>query len=116
MVAAVRRGASQRTVARQFHVSLDTVQRWVHRAAGQRLDRVDWSDRPAGPRVPARRTPRDLEDLVLTVRRELREQSDLGEVGAEAIQRELQARRLPAVPAVRTINRILDRRGALDAN
>ena len=52
---------------------------------------------------------------MLTVRRELREQSDLGEFGAAAIQRELQARQLPAVPAERTINRILARRGALDA-
>lgn len=114
MVAAVRRGASLREVARQFRVSPATVQFWVQRAAGRRLDRVDWSDHPAGPRQPARRTPRALEDLVLTVRRELRDQSDLGEFGAEAIQRELRTRDLPAVPAVRTINRILARRGALD--
>jgi hypothetical protein len=40
MVAAVWRGTSVRETARQFRVSLDTVQR----AAGQRLDRVDWSD------------------------------------------------------------------------
>jgi hypothetical protein len=116
MVAAVRRGAGLRAVARTFRVSLLTVQRWVQRAAGQRLDRVDWSDRPATPPTSPTRTARALEDLVLTIRRELREQSDLGEWGAAAIQRELQARELAAVPSLRPINRILARRGALDAH
>ena len=46
MVAAVRHGASMRVVARRFHVSLLTVQRWVQRANRHRLDRVDWRDRP----------------------------------------------------------------------
>lgn len=115
MVAAVRRGAGLREVARTFRVSLLTVQRWVQRAAGQRLDRVDWSDRPATPHTSPTRTARVLEDLVLTIRRHLREQSDLGEWGAAAIQRELQARELADVPSLRTINRILARRGALDA-
>ena len=115
MVAAVRRGISQREVARCFRVSLDTVQRWVQRAAGRRLDRVDWSDRSAAPHTLPTRTARDMEELVLTVRRELREQSELGEFGAAAIRRELEARQLAAVPSLRTINRILARRGALDA-
>ncbi len=115
MVAAVRRGSSQREVARRFRMSLHTVQRWVQRAAGRRLDRVDWSDRAAAPHTVPTRTNRGMEDLVLTVRRELREQSDLGEFGAAAIRRELEARRLAAVPSLRTINRILARRGALDA-
>ena len=104
-----------RETARQFRVSLDTVQRWVQRAAGQRLDRVDWSDRSAAPHTLPARTEQAVEDLVLTVRRDLKETSDLGEWGAVAIQRELQARALPMVPSVRTINRILERRGALDA-
>ncbi len=116
MVAAVRRGISQREVARRFHVSLDTVQRWVQRAAGQRLDRVDWSDRSAAPHSLPPRTDQGMEDLVLTVRRDLREQSALGEYGAAAIQRELQARGEDHVPTVRTINRILARCGALDAH
>ncbi len=115
MVAAVRGGTSLRETARQFRVSLDTVQRWVQRAAGQRLDRVDWSDRSAVPHTLPTRTEQVVEDLVLTVRRDLKETSDLGEWGALAIQRELQARALPQVPSVRTINRILERRGALDA-
>ena len=41
----VRRGVCQRAVARKHGVSLHTVQRWVARAAGQRLARVDWTDR-----------------------------------------------------------------------
>jgi len=115
MVAAVRRGTSRRAVARQFHVSLCTVQRWVERAGGQRLDRVNWHDRPAGPRHAPRRTAPELEALVLTVRQELRTTSDLGEYGAAAIRRELLARGVTPVPAVRTINRILDRHGVFDA-
>jgi hypothetical protein len=82
MVAAVRSGRSLRWVARQFRVSLLTVQRWVQRAKGLRLDRVDFSDRPAGPRQPANRMARKVEDRVLTIRRHLREESDLGEFGA----------------------------------
>lgn len=115
MVAAVRRRASLRSVARQFGVSLLTVQRWVQRAAGQRLDRVAWGDRPARPHHVPRRVAADLEELVLTVRRDLRETSDLGEYGAAAIRRELLARGLLQVPALRTINRILARRGLFDA-
>jgi len=52
---------------------------------------------------------------VLVLRHELKETSDLGEYGARAIYRELTARERGVVPAVRTIGRILERRGALDA-
>jgi len=45
MVAAVRSGATQRAVGDRFGVALCTVQRWVERAVGKRLDRVDWSSR-----------------------------------------------------------------------
>ena len=58
MVAAVRRGTPMREVARRFGVALATVQLWVARAGGPRLDRVDWSDRPDGPRRPVNRSPR----------------------------------------------------------
>jgi transposase-like protein len=113
MVAAVRRGRPRRAVARQFGVSLATVQYWVRRAHGQRLDRVDWSDRPHAPRAP-RRTGVAIEDLVLTLRRELAETSDLGAYGADAIQQALRDRGSDAIPSIRTIGRILERRGALD--
>src|SRR4249920_3754745 len=114
MVAAVRRGATMRQVAQQFGVALSTVQRWVAWAADQRLDRVDWSDRPCGLPTPVNRTERSLEDLVLTIRQELRDTSDLGEFGAAAIHREWLARGLPDPPSTRTIGLILERRGALD--
>jgi hypothetical protein len=114
MVQAVRRGASIRQVADQFGVALATVQRWVVRAQGQRLDRVDWTDRPCGLPTPVNRTDRQREDLVLTIRQELRATSDLGEFGAVAIHREWLARSLPDPPSIRTMGLILERRGALD--
>jgi putative transposase len=114
MVQAVRRGASLRQVAQQFGVALATVQRWVERAKGQRLDRVDWTDHPCGLPTPVNRTERQREDLVLTLRQQLRDTSDLGEFGAAAIHREWLARGLPDPPSVRTIGLILERRGALD--
>ena len=114
MVAAVRRGRSLRQVARDFDVGLFTVQRWVGRAHGCRLDDVPWADRSSRPRRTSR-TLRPLEDLVLQVRQELRDTSDLGEFGAAVIRAELLARDLVGVPSVRTVGRILERRGVLDA-
>ena len=112
MVAAVRRGQSLHAVARQFGVGVATVAHWVQRAQGQRLDRVDWSDRPSTPHH-TRRTKTSLEDLVLKTRTELAH-SDLGAVGAEIIRQTLLGQGVASVPSVRTINRILARRGALD--
>ena len=114
MVAAVRDGESERSVAREHGTSLSTIQFWMQRAQDLPLDEVDWRDHPSGPRQPANRTPREMEDVILQTRRELREQSDLGEYGAAAIYRTLVARPVPDVPAVRTLGRILERRGALD--
>jgi hypothetical protein len=98
-------------------MTLRTVQRWVAQAADARLDRVDWSGQRGGRRE-SQATPAGTEELILALRQDLRERSDLGEFGAAAIHRELTARRetlrLKAVPSVRTIGRILERRGALD--
>jgi len=55
-----------------------------------------------------------MEEWVLTVRRELKETSALGEYGALAIRRELLDRGVVSVPSLRTIGRILERRGAVD--
>ena len=55
-----------------------------------------------------------MEDRILALRKELREDSVLGEYSARAIHDELKYRRVDAVPSVRTIGRILKRRGALD--
>jgi hypothetical protein len=113
MVAAVQAGQSLRAVARTFRVSLPTVQRWVARAGRQRLDRVDWADRaPIAHTVY--RTPPEVEEHVLALRRDLRETSALGEYGAVAIHREWRVASGAPPPAVRTIGRILERRGALD--
>ena len=94
-------------------MSQSTVHHWVHHAHGQRLDRVDWHDRPHTTRTPSRTDP-TIEDLVLTVRTELERVSDLGFHGAEVIHEALKGRKVEPLPSVRTINRILERRGALD--
>ncbi len=112
MVQVVRHGLSLRKVARRFHVSLRTVQRWVRRAQGQRLDRVDWTDHSCKPRR-TRRIAVAIEKRVLQARKQL-QKSPLGEVGACAIHRLLQNDRGLVVPAVRTINRVLRRHGVLD--
>jgi len=80
-----------RAVARAHEVSLSTVPWWCRRAGELSLDRVDWSDRsPIAVRI--QRTASAVEDLVLGLRRELKETSDLDEFGARAIHRELGAR------------------------
>jgi len=114
MVTAVRRGTSIHEVAKRFGVSRSTVQRWIQRAGKKRLDRVDWSDRPAGRREPINKTSGNIEALVLGIRRDLKERSALGEYGAVAISREMKKRRVKSAPSIRTIGRILERRGALD--
>ncbi len=113
MVAAVREGASMRSVARAHDVTLATVQWWLRRAGDRPLAHVDWSDHPPIP-GRSRRTQGAVEDLVVVLRRELKETSDLGEYGARAIYREFAARGHDNVPSVRTIGRVLERRGALD--
>jgi hypothetical protein len=115
MVAAARHGQAQRAVARRFGIGLGHLQYWLARTRGQRLDRVDWSNQSNAPRAHGRQTKTSVQRRVLALRRELR-QSDLGFVGAQAIQDALRAecphRRLPSL---RTIGRILKRHGALDA-
>src|SRR5262249_56229119 len=54
-----------------------------------------------------------VEDLIGKVRKELAH-SDLGAIGAFVIRQKLQEEGLAELPAARTINRILGRRGALD--
>ncbi len=113
MVSEVRHGASQRSVAQKYGCSLSSVQYWIKRSEGCRLDRVDWGDRPRIPRK-TQRTSSTIENMILTVRQELRKNSDLGEYGAEAIYRELINSDITEVPCIRTIGRIFERRGALD--
>jgi len=114
MVAEVRRGASRRAVAKKFGVSKSQVDRWVHRAGDKRLDRVDWSDKPSGPRTPHNKSSLEVEEQVLAIRKELKEVSALGEYGAEAIHREMVERKYANILPVRTVNNILQRRGQFD--
>jgi len=102
-----------RSVAAGYGVRLAAVQRWVARAKGRRLDRVDWEDRPSAPRK-TRHTGAAMQRRILQIRRHLREHSVLGEYGAAAIHRELEARKATPCPSLRTIGRILQRWGALD--
>jgi hypothetical protein len=104
-----------RSVARRFRVSLCTVQRWVARGKGKRVDRTDLADRAGGCGVSSRRTASSTEDLVLAARADLRANSDLGEYGAAAVHRRLVELAVGDPPSVRTINRVFQRRGVLDA-
>jgi transposase-like protein len=91
MVAATRHGESVRSVAARFGVSPPTVQRWVDRAKGKRLDRTSFTDLPSAPRRVANRVSTEMEKLVLNLRQQLRDQSDLGGFGAAAILRDTRA-------------------------
>lgn len=118
MVTAVRRGSTRREVARRFGVRLQTVQYWLKRAEGKRLDRVDFSTQSSRPKTIPGKTAEAIEQRILAVRTELQQTSALGEYGAAAIRRHLLdcgeiAR--SQVPSERTINRILERHGAFDA-
>ncbi|MGH8241430.1 MAG: hypothetical protein ACREXP_31045, partial [Steroidobacteraceae bacterium] len=92
-------------------MSVSTVALWVERSRGQRLDRVDFGDRPPGR--PWNRLNAAQERRILRMRRQLRQHSVLGEYGARAIAVELQRRNQPS-PSERTINRVLGRHGAFD--
>lgn len=111
MVKAVRFGMSLREAAREFGKSKSTVAFWVERAAGFRLDRVDFSDRKPGRAW--NRTASPLEQRIAGLRRGLREESILGEYGARAIQAVLAAE-MPDAPSAATVNRVLSRLGLQD--
>jgi transposase len=115
MVEAVRRGQSQRDVARSFQVALSTLQWWLKRAEGQPLDQVEWTNRSSVPRRSANRIPPESEWAIVECRQRLASSSALGFSGAQAIQETLRAEgTLKGIPSVRTIGRVLKRQGALD--
>ena len=113
MVQAVRSRASLKSVAVQFHVSVGKVAFWVKRAQGKRLDRADFADRSPGCARGWNRTGAQIEQRIVELRKSLREESALGEYGADAIQRELGEE--PSLSRA-TINRILKRYGVTDAH
>lgn len=108
-------GLSQRGAARRFRVSLATVQYWVARAAQAPINSaLDCANRPRGPKRCPNRTSLEVEQQVLDSRKQLA-QGPLGEIGARAIRSALQASHpQAALPALRTIGRILERSGILD--
>ncbi len=113
MVRLVRSGVSQREVARRYKVSVSTVSNWVKHSAGQRLDRVDFAD--SKPGRAWNRTPKRMEQRIISLRAKLRDHSILGEYGARAIQAALaSAGDNQALPSVITIHRVLHRYGMLD--
>jgi len=91
------------------------VARWVERAAGHRLDSVDFSNRSPGCVRGWNRVARSVERRIAELRKTLREQSVLGEYGATAIQIALQAENHSCAPSIATINRALSRQGLQDA-
>lgn len=115
MVRLVRSHKSMHQVATQFRVSVSVVSRWVERAAGHRLDSVDFSDRSPGCVRGWNRVPASVEQRIAELRKTLREESILGEYGAMAIQIALQAEMHSPAPSIATINRALSRQGLQDA-
>lgn len=94
---------------------MSTVQWWLRRAAGQSLEQVPWGNRSTAPARVHNRTDPAIELVVLACRQRLQATSVLGFYGAQAIHEMLCTERtLPRVPSVRTIGRILHRRGALE--
>lgn len=109
----MRRGQSQRRVARRFRVSLRAVQYWLDRAGAQPLAQVDWRDRSHAPAQPAQQTGPAVERRIVQMRQQLRH-SALGFVGAQAIADALAPALGTLLPSVRTIGRVLARHGLLD--
>jgi len=113
LVQAVRAGRSLRSASREFGVSVSTAAYWVARARGKRVDRVRFESRKTGRAW--NRTPRDMEQRILSVRNALRKESVLGEYGLDAIGLALhEGGPAHRVPGRTTIYRVLARRGALD--
>ncbi|MGH8525534.1 MAG: hypothetical protein ACREXY_15415, partial [Gammaproteobacteria bacterium] len=93
---------------------MSTVSLWLTRSAGQRLDRFSFADHERG-RAWNRIEPA-VEQCILQTRAHLREDSVLGEYGADAIERALQEECSQLEVSRATINRVLKRHGATDAH
>ena len=77
LVLLARRGVALREIARQSRLPLSNVQYWVHRAARQRLDRVDFTDRSRRPdRSPLALSPKMVK-RILALRHQLRQHESL---------------------------------------
>jgi transposase len=99
IVTSIRRGMSVRQVASRFGVAPSTVMFWVKRASKQRLNRIGWWSDRSSRRVAANRVSESVERCVIHLRKNLKEQSVLGEFGADAIQYEMQNRGCNKTPS-----------------
>jgi len=111
MIKAVRTGMSMREAEHEFGFSKSAIQRWVERAHGQRLDRVDLNERKPGRAW--NRTASEVEQRIAELRTQLRD-GVLGEHGARTIRTTLQGE-FSRVPSEASINRVLSRLGLQDA-
>lgn len=92
-----------------------TLAKWRDRTRGLQLSRAELTDRRSTGQRPSNRASDAVESRVLEVRRFLRDDSALGDHGAWAIREHMESEGDVEVPSLRTIGRILARRGALDA-
>jgi len=102
------------SVAEKLRISQSTVSFWMARAGERRLERVEFSNRKPGCERGWNRISASVEQRIVELRRSLREESVLGEYGAEAIARALSAEMGVGVPSIATINRALARTGLQD--
>lgn len=114
MIEMIRRGYSQRAVARDWGVALRTVQRWVQRAGNCALNEVDWRNRSKRAKRIANKTTTVVEQKICLMRKQLQATGALGFFGAQAIHDALGQSGAANLPSVRTIGRILRRQGLLD--
>jgi hypothetical protein len=92
-------------------VSEKYVHYWCDRAGDHR---VDWTDHRTTKSQIHNRTNTKIERCIIKLRKNLKDESSLGEHGASAIHREMLSMNCPVVPALRTINLILKRNGCFD--
>ena len=102
-------------MARQFHLSLSTVQYLSARHPGElSIHALDLKDRRRGPKKCPNRSSVSVEKAVIEARHRLAS-GPLGESGAAVIHHDLSKTLAEQdLPSVRTIGRILQRQGLLD--
>jgi hypothetical protein len=86
----------------------------VTHAQGTRLDRVNFGNKKSGVQKPKNKTPNKMEQIVLRIRKQLKEKSILGLYGANTIRDEMIRLDDETIPSARTITRILKRHGKMD--
>lgn len=110
IVALAEAGVPKTAIAARFGVSRQVVHKWLSRFRGEgELGLQELSRRPS--RSP-NQTPADIEDEIVRLRKQLTDEG--WDAGAWSIRARL-ARKGVAVPSVRTVHRILVRRGLVTA-